>query len=72
MLSGLLYNGKERTANRYTKSETQTLTFEEIRDPYAFCLLIESKLFLEHEVMVVAEWQADQGLSKAIGESKDE
>ena len=48
------------------------MTFEEIGDPYTFCLFVEAELFLEHKVVVVAERQANQGLSKAIGECEDE
>ena len=72
MLPGLLDDGEEGTANGYTEGEAQALTFEEIRNPYTFCLLIEPELFLEHKVVVVAEWKADQGLSKAVSEGKDE
>jgi len=71
-LASLLDDGKEGAANRYTQSEAQSLAFEEVRNPYTFCLLIEPELLLKHKVVVVAEWQADQGLSKSVREGEDE
>ena len=62
VLAGLPNDGEERAANGNTKSETESLALDHVRDPRVDCHLVEAVLFLEDKVVVVREGQADDGL----------